>query len=58
MSAADRPAAAISLAIWARIPSPIDAEAESTMWISRWGSIVAGDLADLIAADRLPATLM
>ena len=56
ISAADRPSAASSTAIWARIPSAIEAPSESTTWISRSGSMSRAIWALLIVPDSVPAT--
>ena len=56
ISAAERPSAASSTPISARIPSAIDAPSESITWISRSGSMSRAIWALLIVADSVPAT--
>ena len=57
ISVPDRPAADISAPTWASIPWPIEAERESTTWISRSASIAAPIVADLRVPDRSPDTV-
>ena len=57
ISAPDTPSAESSAAIWASIPSPIDAVRESTMWISRSGIWPTATCAALSVPDRSPETV-